>query len=69
MSTTKEIITKLEDGVTSTVTKWDEEAETLWQKFHHQLSAWLNHAETAARASGWASIAYAAWTFAKHLVP
>jgi hypothetical protein len=55
--------------VTTVISEWEDEVESKWQQVHSKISQVLHHVETAARASGWASIAYAAWAFAKHLIP
>jgi hypothetical protein len=54
-----------------TVTKVVHEAES-WldeegARFHDRFQSWAAHLESIARSSGWFSIAYAAFTFARHL--
>ncbi len=60
---------------TTTTTNAEGKVETVIHQYEadiHDKWAWLtlhlSHLETAARASGWFGIAYAAYTFARHLV-
>lgn len=71
MSTTNTTTTTIAPNGETTIQKVESAAERDWVEvsaFWQKVGTYLSHLETAARASGWFSIAYAAYTFARHLV-
>jgi hypothetical protein len=64
MSTNTVQTTDAEGKVTTVVHQYEKDVHDKWAA----LTLHINNLETAARASGWAGIAYAAFQFARHMI-
>jgi hypothetical protein len=68
MSITTQTTTAPNGEVTKVVSEGEAWYESEKAKFHDTLTNWTSHIESLSKASGWIGIAYAAYSFARHLI-
>ena len=68
MSSTTTTTTDAEGKVTKVVTEAESWYDSEKAKFHDTITNWTSRIESLSKASGWLGIAYAAYSFARHLL-
>lgn len=67
-SATTTTTTTAADGTTTTVEAVENWIHTEESTLHTTLTNWTTHLKTLSASAGWLSFAYAAYTFARHMV-